>query len=144
MGLPEMHHVIAHSQSIVYPPEILRGQWPPLRAIASLFIILPYYSDDLSNFIYILNYLNKIICRLSASFRSCLHCIATRVAMRVVKGSQCSPRSSVSFTLNSEVKWIEFLVYSFWISHKILRSIQCYKLFSDQPKNKEVKILSRR
>ena len=37
----------------------------------------------------------QIICRLSASFRSCIHCIATRVAMRVVKGSQFSPRSSV-------------------------------------------------
>ena len=53
------------------PPETLRGQWPPLRAIAtrprafnepvcSLFIIFSYYSDDLSNFIYIFNYLNKL------------------------------------------------------------------------------------
>ena len=31
MRLPEMYHVIAPSQSIVYPLETLRGQWPPLQ-----------------------------------------------------------------------------------------------------------------
>ena len=85
----------------------------------------------------------QIICRLSASFRSCIHCIATRVAMRVVKESQFSPRSSIfHFEFRSQMNLVSSLFLR--INHKILRSIQWYKLFWDQPKNKEVKILSSR
>ena len=94
--------------------------------------------------IYQISYTYLIICRLSASFRSCIHCIATRVAMRVVKGSQFSPRSSIfHFEFRSQMNLVSSLFF-FRINHKILRSIQWYKLFSDQPKNKEVRILSKR
>ena len=56
-----------HSEHSI-PPETLRGQWPPLQQdrvafnepVCSLFIIFPYYSDDLSNFIYIFKYLSKL------------------------------------------------------------------------------------
>ena len=71
MGLPEMHHVIAPSQSIVYPLRLIGGngrRCEPYQqdrvafneSVCSLFIIFPYYSGDLSNFIYIFNYLNKL------------------------------------------------------------------------------------
>ena len=50
--------------------------------------------------------------RLSASFRSCIHCIATRVAMRVVKGSEFSPRSSIfHFEFRSQMNLVSSLFF---------------------------------
>ena len=40
MGLPEMHHVIAPSQSILYPPETVMGQWPPLQEHSNKTVVL--------------------------------------------------------------------------------------------------------
>ena len=57
--------------------------------------------------------------------------------MRVVKGSQFSPRSSIlHFEFRSQMNLVSRGFFR--INHKILRSIQWYKLFSDQPKNKKL------
>ena len=79
------------------PPLTLRGQWPPLRAVATMYTLL------------------------------------------------CASLKEVNFLL-APVFHFEFrsqmnLVSSY---HNILRSIQWYKLFSNQTKNKEVRILSSR
>ena len=117
-----MHHVIAPSQSIVYPLGLLGGngrRCVPLQQdrvafnepVCSLFIIFRYYSDDLSNFIYIFNYLNILFADYRHPFVH-VHCIATRVAMRVVKGSQFSPRSSIfHFEFRSQMNLVSSLFF---------------------------------
>ena len=126
-----MHHVIIPSQSIVsgtmaaaaiHSNKTMAFNEP----VCSLFIIFPYYSDDLSNVIYIFNYLNKLFADYRHPFVQNIHCIATRV----VKGSQFSPRSSIfHFEIRSQMNLVSSLFFK--INHKILRSIQWYKLFSD-------------
>ena len=103
----------------------------------SLFIIFPYYSDDLSNFIYVFNYLNKLFVGYRHPFVHTIHCIATLT----IKGIQFSPRSSIfNLKLRSEMNIV--IIYSFRINHKISRIIWWCKLFSDQSKKKkEVRIL---
>ena len=120
MGLPEMHHVIAPSQSIVYPPP--RDSSGAMAAAAShsnktvafnepvcsLFLNFPYYSDDLSIFIYIFNYLNKLFADYQHPFVQNIHCIATRA----VKGSQFSPRSSIfHFEFRSQINLVSSLFF---------------------------------
>ena len=99
-----MHHMIAPYQSLVYP-QTHRGAMAAAashsnKTVAfnepgcSLFIIFPYYSDDLSNSIYIFNYilyLNKLFADYRHPFVLTIHCIATLA----IKGIQFSPRSSI-------------------------------------------------
>ena len=104
-----------------------------VRYLSSSHTIRMIYQISYTSLIIWTNYL-PIIGILS--FMYTLHSNA-----RVVKGSQFSPRSSIfHFEFRSQMN----LVYSLRINHKILRSIQWYKLFSDQPQNKEVRILSSR
>ena len=93
-----MHHVIAPSQSIVYPPETFRGQWPPLQehsnktaALNTPFRLLLSFSYKewiqliiiSSNFRYIFNQPNN----LSTDYRHPsvhnIHCIATHTIIGI-------------------------------------------------------------
>ena len=103
-----MHHVIAPSQSIVYPLRLLFAMAAAVshsnidrvafnEPVCSLFIIfsitirMTYQISKTS----LIN-LRQIICRNRASFRSCIHCIATRVAKCAsLKEVNYSPRSSI-------------------------------------------------
>ena len=99
-----MHHVIAPSQSIVYPLRLLGA----MAAAASHSNKTAWHLT--SRFVRYLS--GQIICRLSTSFRSCIHCIATRVAMRVDKGSQFSPRSSIfHFEFRSQMNLVSSLFF---------------------------------
>ena len=73
--------------------------------VCSLFIIFPYYLDDLSSFKYIFNYLNKLFADYRYPF---VHNIATYV----VKGSQFSPRSSIfHFEFRSQMNLVSRLFF---------------------------------
>ena len=74
----------------------------------SLFIIFIYYLDDLSNFIHIFNYLNKLFADYLHPSVHNIHCIATHI----IKGIQFSTRFSVFKFFRSEMALVSSLFFS--------------------------------
>ena len=115
IGLPEMHHMIAPYQSIVYLLTLIGEMAAAVSQNnktvvfnepgCSLFIIFQNYSDDVSNSIYIFNYLNKLFADYRPPFVHTIHCIATHI----IKALELNfLLASVSFAFNKKSKESSF------------------------------------
>ena len=113
-----MHHMIAPYQSIVYPSDF-KGEMAAAmshsnKTVAfnkpgcSLFIFFSYYSNYVSNFIYIFNYLNKLFTDYLHPFVHNIHCIATHI----ITGIHFSPRFGIFyFEFKSQMNLVSSLFF---------------------------------